>query len=110
MAEASLRARSLWPRAWQLEWGEGDCGPGFSPGPPRRALLDLDALLLEVLQGTRVPRHAGAAGGLPLRLDVERLLVHQRQVVTLLQDHLGEIVRQLVVHAGVDGDDVPHRV
>ena len=54
--------------------------------------------------------NAGAVRGLPFRLDVERLLVHQREVVPLLQHGLGELVGEIVGHAGVHRHDVPDGV
>src|SRR5262245_64385748 len=55
-------------------------------------LFDLDALLLEVFERAGVPGDAGPIGGLPFPLDIQCLLVHQRQLVLLLEHQPCQVV------------------
>src|SRR5262245_48969656 len=56
-------------------------------------LLELDALLGEVLDRRGVPRDRGGLGLLVLELDVLRFLVDADQVVAMLEDRLHDLVR-----------------
>src|SRR5687767_13222404 len=74
----------------------------------RAALLDLDALLGEILDRGRMPRDRGGLGFLVLELDVLGFLVHADEIVAMVEHRLRDLVREVLVHVAVDGEEVGH--
>src|SRR5688572_10938160 len=73
---------------------------------PEAGSLHLDALLLEVLERTRMPRQRARRGFLVLELEVLRFLVHGDQILLVLEDRLHDVVGGLVTQVLVRDEDV----
>src|SRR4029079_4566867 len=73
-----------------------------------QASVYLDALLGEVLQGTRMPGNPRILRLLVLDLDVESFFVNQSEIRTFLEHGLGQLVGQIRGKIVSDGHDVPH--
>src|SRR5690348_10754931 len=73
------------------------------------SLLDLDALLGEVLGRAGMPGHRRGGRLLVLEPDVVGFLVHAHQLVLVLEHRLHDVVGGLVVHVLVGDEQVVHR-